>query len=226
MSLIALAFSLPFEVETAWLRLGPIQLTNVELLLGGLLGLAVVQWIGHRWANRKRALRGASWKHALQSWLTGRPNWLLGWFVAALFLSAMLAPEWPGNALKAAGRTTAGVLLALAVPDLVKSRRTFNGVVVALVIGGVVSAALGWLEVAQGTPLAWLRPFRPTPTVAGPFMRLTGSFGHANQAAMYAEVILPLLVALVWWVWRGRRRGWAVLLALVGLGYLQATLLT
>ncbi|NIQ08933.1 MAG: hypothetical protein GWO23_04380, partial [Gammaproteobacteria bacterium] len=44
----------------------------------------------------------------------------------------------------------------------------------------------------------FLTIFRRQPTVAGPFTRLSGSFNHANQTAMFIEATLPFLVASVW----------------------------
>jgi hypothetical protein len=62
--------------------------------------------------------------------------------------------------------------------------------------------------------------------MAGPFIRLSGTFNHANQAAMYIEATLPLLAALVWLAIQGRRLLLAVLAAGAGLLYLQAGFLT
>ena len=87
-ALLLLAVALPFELERPWLPLGPLALTNVELLLAAVLGLAAV---AGPVAGEPRLPR---------LWLA------LGlWFLAALLLSSALSPESRGNAFKATLRT-------------------------------------------------------------------------------------------------------------------------
>src|SRR5690606_7501076 len=86
-ALLILAFSLPFE----WiiLHLGPLQLTNVELLLGATLVLvAGTVWQEQRW-------REEGWPHLPGGWL-----WLWLAIGVMALLSAVLAPEHRGNALQ------------------------------------------------------------------------------------------------------------------------------
>lgn len=214
LSLLALALSLPFELEAPWLVVGPLQLTNVELLQTAVLGLAAIVWL--RAGEARRALqRVPPW------WLA-----LLSLFLLATFLSAFLAPALRGNALKAALRTSGGVTLALAVPVLVRSRRERLYLFAALVGGGLAAASLGMGEALMRTDFAWLQPVRATPTVAGPFLRLSGPFDYANQAAMYIEATLPLLAAFAVLAWRQERRGPAALLAGATWFYAQAAILT
>lgn len=217
LSLILLALLLPFELESAWLDLGPLLLTNVELLLWLVLIVAFLNW-----------------------WQAGRPrlplprSWLVagGLFLAALFLSALLAPAFRTNAFKAALRSASGIALALAVAATVRatvkgrSTRAVIGLALALVGGGLVAAALGLAEVMQGSDFEWLGALRVAPTVAGPFLRLSGPFDYANQAAMYFEATLPLLLALVWMGARNGRRVPAVLGGIAFLLYAEATIYT
>ena len=199
--LTLLAFLLPFELEEAWLNVGPVALTNVELVLGTVLVVAAVGW----W----RA--GPRWPRAPLSW------GVLGiLFIAGLFLSALLAPSFRMNALKAALRTLSGIGLALAVGVTLRGRRDVRWLAVGLVGGGLIAAVIGLAEIAYGTDMAWLAILRPGPTVAGPFLRLSGPFDYANQAGMFIEATAPLLLALTWQVkQRGARLWWLLAGALL-----------
>lgn len=211
-ALLILAFSLPFE----WIivHLGPLQLTSVELLLA----LTLLLIAGMVWQERSWQQEG--WPHLPAGWL-----WLWLAIAVAVFVSAALAPEHRGNALQAALRTISGLALALAIAPFVR-RRELVLVSLALVAGGTLSLTIGWLELIFNVRFAWLAPFRESTSSAGPFLRLTGSFSHANQAAMYLEGTLPLLVALLWTAGQRRRWRWVALGALALFIYLQATFLT
>jgi len=213
LTLILLALLLPFELENAWLDLGPLLLTNVELVLWLALALALLDW-----------------------WLAGWPRpplprrWLVAGllFLGALFLSALLAPDFRANAFKAALRTASGMALTLAVSltagisQTGRTPRTVIWLATALVCGGVVAAILGLAEIIYGTDFEWLVALRVVPTVVGPFLRLTGPFDYANQAAMYFEATLPLLLTLVWKAIQARRRLLALLGAAAILLYIEA----
>lgn len=210
-ALVVLALLLPFELEAPWLSLGPLQVTNVELVLGVALLLAVVSW----WQDGRFALP------LPRAWV------VLGlWFIAALLLSSLLAPQLRGNAVRAALRTLTGLALVPAVLPLVRTRREALWLAGGVVAGGVLAAVLGTAEVVRGAPFAWLTLFRERPTLAGPFLRLAGPFDYANQAAMYIEATLPLLVAFTVSAYRRRRRAWTVVLLLAFFLYVQAAFLT
>lgn len=218
-SFLWLAFSLPFETAAPWLRLGPIQLTNLELALSVALGLGLLQ----AWQRRLRREDGRDWGRMPALWAG---LWII--FLLAALFSALLTPEIePGlrlNALKAAGRTLAGLTLAWLLPHAVATPRQRIGLILSLVLGGLLMAAVGLLEVLRGIPLLWLDPFRTMPTTVGPFLRLSASFDHANQAAIYMEATLPLLLA---WLWASRQRRWfAAVLGLAALFYLEASFFT
>lgn len=207
--LLILAASLPFEMERPLLAVGPLVVTNVELLLGLVLLLAAV------------ALPQPAGMGAPRSWLV-----LGALFVLGLIMSTTFAPEYRGNAAKASLRTLSGLLLALAVLRLAVTPRQRKAVALALLAGGLLAAAIGLTETISGYDFAWLRIFRQNPTVAGPFLRLAGPFDYANQTAMYIEgtfaiLIAALATALAW------QRKWPAALLLLGLVlYIQAAVLT
>ena len=211
LSLILLALLLPFELESPWLHLGPLVLTNVELALWLVLGLTFLFW----WRSGRQV------PPIPRAW-----RWLGFLFLFSLFLAAALAPDFQGNALKAALRTAAGLALALAVAVRVNGARERRWLALGLVGGGMLAAMLGLMEIAAGVDFVWLNRFRPGPTVAGPFLRLSGPFDYANQAAMFIEGTLPLLLALGWQVWRRGRRSLALLAAGALVLYAQAAIFT
>ena len=208
-ALLLLAVALPFELERPWLPLGPLALTNVELLLAAVLGLALIAGPTTEGPRLPRL------------WL------VLGlWFLAALLLSAALSPESRGNALKATLRTLEGLLLVGATLRLAPTRRAGRAVALALVVGGVAATLLGLTEHLAGQEFAWLSVVRPSATFAGPFLRLSGPFDYANQAAIYFEATLPFLFALTLEAARAGRRVWAAAGGVALLLQAQATLLT
>ena len=211
-ALILLALMLPFEAETPWLAVGPVVLTNVEIVLVGCLFGTVLLWEQQRFA-----------------WQRPFPRWwlvLIGWFILILFLSSLLTAEFRAVALKASLRTASGVLLALALPQIIRSRQELRWIAIGLVGGGLLAALLGLLEFVPGLPLEWLNLLRVSPTMAGPFLRLTGPFDFANQAAMYIEATVPFLLVLFWMAYTNGRSPLAVGLAIATVIYLEAGFLT
>ena len=216
-ALVLLAFSLPFELDRPLWQIGPLAVTNVEALL--LLTLA--------------ATAVSLFYSPGQADPPGFLNRYHGWlalFVGGLLLATLLAPQQQGNALKAALRLISGMLLALAVWQTV--RRPGDGRIIsgALVLAGLMAAAIGWWEISQ-SELAWAGLFRSHITRVGSFLRLTGTFDYANQAAMFIEATLPFLLAAAWAVNRShwpRRVKYPLLalLLLLTLLYLQAGVLT
>jgi hypothetical protein len=206
-----LGFMLPFELEMAGVRVGPIVLTNVEIFLELVILLAFLLWLQQ---GRPSLGIPASWV------------WLAVLFIGGLILSSLLAPEFGGNAIKAALRTINGILLALAVLQVVKSRRDLYWVAGALVSGGLVAIGIGLWESWYGDDFAWLTLFRNAPTMAGPFLRLAGPFDYANQAAMFIEATLPLLLVFTWLAYRKGKRVVTAVLVLVVVLYLEAGILT
>ena len=209
--LVALLFlTLPFELDQPLLQLGPVGITNIEILLGLILALAAYRlWQ----ADAPFPTLPRYWK------------WAGMIFILALVLSAVFAPSYKVNALKASFRTLSGLALMLSLPLLLHNRRHIRVVIQALVAGAILAALLGLFEVLTSSDLILLTPFRVRSSVIGPFLRLTGPFDYTNQAAMYLEVGTILLVALLSWSIRHMSR-WGYLW-LFGLAVcLEATIQT
>ena len=178
--MLALA-TLPFELA-AGVSVGPLTLTNVELLISGALGL----WLALLVAERRAP--------AVPRWLAGCAAVLVG----SLLLSAALAADERSGAIRFALRQGQGALLALCIADTL--RRTGGGgrLVGALLAGAGFSAALGLVELSEApAALALLAPFKSESTYMGGLIRLSATFSYANTAAQYYEALLPLSVLLL-----------------------------
>jgi O-antigen/teichoic acid export membrane protein len=210
--LALLAGTLPFEVAVLHVP-GFLVVTSLELLGAA----ALVAALAALWADGVTA----TWRAVPKGGAA-----LLVAFLASLVLAAVLAPELGGNALRASARTAMGVALAGSAIVLIRTRAHAYVVVASMLAGGFVAAGLGAWELAQGDSLPALDLVRERVTRVGPFLRLTGTFDHANQASMYIEATAPLLVALVAVAWAAGRRRLAGLGALALALYVQAAILT
>ncbi|WP_420645227.1 NBR1-Ig-like domain-containing protein [Candidatus Leptofilum sp.] len=209
--LLLLILMLPFELDQPIVHVGPLAITNVELVLGLTLLVAGLLWWQQRPFNSLPAHR-----------------WIVLLVAGGMFVgTAVLAPEQSGNALKASLRLLSGIGLALAVPQLVGNAAQRTKLIWAMIASGLLIASIGISELWLGRELGWLLPFRAGITVAGEFLRLTGPLDYANHAAMYLEAIVPLLL-MVGWLWWQRTRKTAVFLLnlLFLLLLLQASFLT
>lgn len=207
--------SLPFELVRG-VPVGPITLTNVELLL---LVTAALWLVGCVIERRLPAV----------------PIWLLlggGALVGALLISAAMAPAWRAEALKFAMRQGQGLLLACCMADLLRregeiGRQKAKGkrqkvepgpsttdaapqpsaapprstlawrLGWALLAGAALSALLGLWEMSESpVALALLAPFKTESTFVGGLLRLSATFSYANTAAQYFEALLPLAILL------------------------------
>lgn len=213
--LVLLAFSLPFELEAPLWQVGPLAVTNVELVMAlTLLFAAIALVLNGRWPRLPD-----------RYWL-----WLLP-FGLSLLLAAIFAPAYQANAFKAALRLISGIVLALATLQIVRQPRDGYLVAGGLLAGGITAAFIGMWESYSYHELSWLSIFRSKITVAGQYIRLTGPFDYANQTAMFIEATLPLLLALAWLVVYSKVTGYRrqvilLLLALLTLFYVQASILT
>jgi len=214
-ALAALAATLPFELELGRAFGGLVTVSTLEGLVAVVVTAALVALAAGEGTFR-------SWRRALPP----VPAALLAALLGALVLSAALAPEFQGNALRAAARSAMGVALAAAVVVLVRGRADRWAVGAAAVLGGLVAVAPGLWELARGEAWPVLELFRGQVTRLGPFLRLTSTFDHANQASMYLEATAPLLVALAAVAWHRGRRLVATLAALGLVVYLQAAILS
>ena len=187
---ITLAVTLPFELKTPLVSIGPLAITNVELVLYAVVGL---------WAARVIVMRRFYWTPV---------HWTVLAWIAANVISAVLAPTLRGEAVKFALRSLAGALLFFAAADWARSAERVRTIGLALGAGAVISAAAGVVEVIipASVPL-WLA-FKTHVTVVGEVLRASGTFQYANTAAMYWEAALPIGLAAI--VSRGKplsRRG-------------------
>ena len=209
--LLALVICLPFELnQQPWLNLGGwLTLNNLKLVYYGVIGLALFTL----WVNRA-VLRQRRWQ-----WHS--PGlWLLIFLILCLISTAFSTV--PKESLKFTFDLTLAGLLWLTVPFWLRENRLSRLVWlrVGLVGSAAFSAGLGLLEFVPDLAInRWLLwPFKAGATIAGPFLRLSGTFEYANIAAMYYELALPFaLVGLVEAVGQARlARNWQSGAALVG----------
>jgi hypothetical protein len=184
--LVLLALLLPFEAPL--FRLGPLQLTTVELALYATLmawGLVIAfDVLGGRFSMRSlvAALRGESMVQAALFW------------TAVLFASAAAAPSHRTAAVKFALRSLSGVLVFFAARMLARPPEVARRVVWAVVVGALVSAAAAMVEwLVPSTTIVW-RPFREHDFDVLGLARASGSFAYPTIAAMYWEAAVPLAV--------------------------------
>lgn len=203
------ALLLPFELKTPIVTLGPIVLTNVEVLLYAL----IVVWMFS--ALRERRIH---WTLAHSVVLA----WLIVQFVAAFF-----APVEREAAIKFALRSAGGAALFFIAADWIRSGRRTAWIMSAVAIGAVVSACAGVLEIQSDAVQAALLIFKTQATLVGGQVRASGTFQYANTAAMYWEAALPVLIAAgVWWsIGRGQRR-WMVFALAASLIVIEAIVLS
>ena len=177
-ALVVLLAALPFEARGG-VALPGMLVTNVELL--AIVALAL--WLAVLGSERR---------------LPRAPRWLavgLGGAVAALLLSALLAPEHRTDAAKFALRQTQGALLALCVAERARmgGARAVRPLLAALLAGASASALLGLWELSESpVALAALAPFKTQLSLMESLMRMSATFAYANIAAMFFEALLPV----------------------------------
>lgn len=225
-TLVLLAFALPFELVNPWFALDDILiLTNLELLVLVSLGL----WVAHQLCLRQT--------------LSGRsPGWLMnvplarsiGLLFLVLVLAASIAPIDRMHAFKVIARWGIGIAVYFMIVDALgyalarENRKLAFTLLRASIFGGIVVAALAWLEGgSQADVLRWLANFRVTPVFrVGGEVRASSTLGYATIAAQYLEIIFVFVVG--WLAYQATRRAWwgqvllVSILVLVG----QALLLT
>lgn len=202
--LLLLALTLPFELDRPLLVAGPLAVTNLELLLGLLLLVALMTWLRER-----------------PSHLLPHRGVILLLVAGGLFVvTAVLAPDQNGNALKASFRLLSGMALALVVPLFVRTTRRRNALLLAVLISGLLVAAIGLAEIWLGREFGWLVPFRSGITVTGEYLRLTGPLDYANHAAMFIEATAPLLLVAGWLWWQKTGKTAVFLLVVLALLFL------
>jgi hypothetical protein len=189
-SLLLLAALLPFEMTRPLARLGPLQLSSVELFL--YLALAV-------WGASVAAglLGGARARHrgAGGRRLPATHAAVLVWTLV-LFASALCAPALRGTAIKFALRSLSGILLYPAAVDLLRGPAAITRVAQALAAGAISAALLMLAEGRLARVTEALRPFHGQTFEVFGLVRGSGPFQYPNIAAMYLEAVLPLVFVL------------------------------
>jgi hypothetical protein len=196
------ALMLPFELRAPLFSLGPIVVTNLELVLYVTIALTICSWL-----IRDRSTRFLTVAHvAVVVW------------ICAVGLTAAVAPTGRGAAIKFALRSTGGCLLFFAAAETVRSTRRAAVVGAALGAGAIVSAVFGILDVWAPASRVVLAPFREQNAFVGGFIRASGTFDYPNTAAMYWEAVLPLIVGTGAWLTVTKRTHAARIGATVALG--------
>lgn len=232
-ALLLLILSLPFELrERPLINSALLTLTNLQVVVYGVIGLALVNL-------------APLFKDFLRGLMRGKPDpanffyrhkiglGLFGSLLLAALLSSLLAPDGPRQAEGwrwTFDLLTGGILLFASLLWLAeRGERDFQRLGLALVVGGVISAGVGFGEFIAGAGFAeslvgW---FKVKPTTAGPFLRLSGTFEYANVAALYFELALPFALAGLSYALGSaagklRQLGWLIAIAIL----LEALLLT
>ncbi|HEY6477893.1 MAG TPA: O-antigen ligase family protein, partial [Polyangia bacterium] len=201
LALLVLAVALPFERIEPLARLGPLQLSSVEVFLYLALaawGLAAAAGIATSFAAGERDLL-ARVRRAPAAY------WAVAAFALATFVSAAVATASRGPALKFALRSLGGMLLFAAAADLLRAPAAAARMAKALVAGAVVAALMAVAEARTTSASLWLRPFHPQTFQALGQLRAGGPFQYPNIAAMYLEAVAPLAVALAVSAYAARR---------------------
>ncbi len=220
-ALLVLAVALPFEAPL--FRVGPLEITTVELALYAMLAT----W-GSAVALELRGDRRA-WRASLDGLLRSGMARAAALWIVVVFASAAAAPSDRAATLKFALRSLSAVLAFFAVRSLARARGTAGPVLIALAIGAIASALTAVIEGSlPGSAPVW-RLFHEGTFDAFGLKRASGVFEYPTIGAMYWEAAVSLLVVAPF-VWRAgegpslrgggarsrTRRGLVVALAALG----------
>jgi len=180
-AVLMIAVCAPFETKGPFLRLGNLNVTNVELLVGAALVLAA----GDLFLSRTR-LR---WRTAVTL-----PVVLL---LAFMTLSAFQAYD-RGEAFRHVGRFGAGSLVFLAVLNAVRTRRQAVGVALAATASGTLVGLLAILERANVPVVTgFLESLNPDRFVVGGSIRASSTLLYPTVTSMYLELCFGLGLAVL-----------------------------
>jgi hypothetical protein len=189
-SLLLVAAISPFERPIPGSIAGQ-TLTTVELAIVLAVAAAALTWM--RPFDRLRAVPSEveGRQPATFQWRTPITVPLIAVLVCAV-VSALLASEFSGNALRAAGRLLMAAVLFTIVANRA-STRVMKQIVTVLVATGAIVGGLAVLEVAQA-PFVHdaLKLFRPGFHVVGGQLRATSTLLYPTITSMYLEVIFAL----------------------------------
>jgi O-antigen ligase len=196
---LILAATLPFEVLAPVISVPWISISNVRLIVAATIPFAVILAVARRpTASTLRAVG---------------PAVLL---LLVVVLSALFAPDFGDEALKAAGRFVAGVYLLILMRSLAGTGHRSAGLLWAVVLGGGVSALIGLAEAVDWSMVdRYLTAFKVAPTRVAGDVRVSGTFQYATIAAMYLEMVVPIAVGLAATSGRAWQRGLALGVAMV-----------
>jgi len=187
-ALVVLAAVLPFEMTDPIARIGPLQISSVEVFL--YLALAVwatslaAGWLWGDAGDRASCRRAPEAHGAVLLW------------ALVLIVSAVRAPAFRPTAVKFAFRSLSGILLYAAAADLLRAPAAATRLVKALVAGALVAAFAMLADGHLPRVTAWLRPFHAQTFEVFGLVRGSGPFQYPNIAAMYLETALPLAFVL------------------------------
>lgn len=158
-----------------------LTLTTVELVIVLTLAAAALAWF--------RDPQSFRWRTPITVPLMA--------LIACAVVSAVAAPEFRANSLRAVGRLAIAILLFTVVANAAASIHVARRIVIVLVATGAVVGAVAVLELAQA-PFVHeaLRAFRPGFHVVGGQLRATSTLFYPTIASMYLEVIFAL--GLMW----------------------------
>jgi hypothetical protein len=181
-ALALVALALPFELVAPLARVGPLQLSSVELPLYLALALAAVAIAADvlpRWKQ-------LPWR------AIARRHGGVALFALVLVLSAARAPLARPEAMKFALRNLGGIALYVAAANLLRAPAAALTAAVAMSIGAVVASVLMWAELHVPGAAAALEPFKTSNFDVFGMPRASGPFQYPNIAAMYLEAALPV----------------------------------
>jgi hypothetical protein len=186
------AFVLPFELVAPLARIGPLQLSSVELVLYVALALSAAAIA----ADALPRVTRLPWRALV------RRHGPVALFAIVLVVSAARAPLARADAMKFAFRNIGGIALYVAAANLLRAPAAALTATIAMSIGDVVAALLMWAELHVPGAAAALAPFHVRSFDVFGLPRASGSFQYPNIAAMYMEAALPVAlmagVALDW----------------------------
>jgi hypothetical protein len=204
---MALGAVLPFELTAPVARVGPLEVSSVELFLYLALALWAVA-VGAEVLSRRgreapapRSAKGATsmpLSLRAQQWfgrLTPAHLAVAAWALVNV-AAAAAAPFDRPTAIKFALRSLGGVALCFAAADLLRTPQAVWRAAAGIAAGACVAALaiVGEAHFPGGGGL--LRGFHSSTFQASGLIRASGPFQYPNIAAMYLEAAIPVLIAV------------------------------
>jgi hypothetical protein len=177
--MLAVAVS-PFERAVPGSLFG-FTMTTVEVAIVMALAAGVAAWV--------RSPSSFDWRTPITLPLVA--------VVVVAAITALLAPEFRGNAVRVAGRLAAAVMVFVLVANVAKTDRVAKQIVAALLAAAAIVGIIAILELAQ---VPWvlnaLKAFRPGFHVVGGQLRATSTLFYPTITSMFLEVAFAL--GLIW----------------------------